>query len=403
MNELLLSICIPTYNRAPFLASLLARLSAEITGVMSENIEIIVSDNASTDGTTEVCAVARDEFGLPLHYFRQSENIGSEASLNFAISKAKGRYFLYLADDDTLFWFGVVMALKALVQNPAAVGLYAPWSMVDLENDTIGVQVYRHPENRTFSSEDRAAFAGFIVEHKVFSEIGIFRTKIWNLVAPKSTDLAYWAFTIPAQLLGIGQLIYHTTPFYGSVTNHPTLPPSVQAGHEEVQIGWDCYRGGIEHLIGLAIGDLDSLALADVRRNAERMVQDRMLLALRLRLAYDKDPVESYFLASRLRGLGRTDDLPEPLNGIRLKAAIADLTTRHALTHGARVLVLVGEFSPKAESLIENISQLPVVCYGTGFALEQRHLALVMGDELPEDIANAGYWISEANLLAQFV
>jgi len=403
MSELLLSICIPTYNRAPYLASLLARLSAEFTGVFAENIEIVVSDNASTDGTAEVCAVARDEFGLPLRYFRQSENIGASMSLNFAISQAHGRYFLYLADDDILFWPGVVKALRALVQNPAAVGLYAPWSMVDLVANTVGSQFYRHPDIRTFTSGDRAAFARFIVEHQVFSEIGIFRTDVWQLVAPKPTDIAYWAFTIPAQLLGIGELIYHTTPFYGSVTNHPGLARRVQAGNEEVQIGWDRYRGGIEHLIGLALDDLDLLAQADLRRLGERMVQVRMLVALRLRLVSKKDPVESYFLAARLRGLGVAHKLPRPMSYIRLAAAITDLTTRHAQAHGVTVLVLVGEFSPDEENAIDHLSQLPTLCFSAGLALEQRHLVLARGGILPDDIRNAGYWISEHNLMAQFV
>jgi abequosyltransferase len=49
-----LSICIPTYNRAGLLKDLLECLSVQLTTDISEKVEVVISDNCSTDRTKEV-------------------------------------------------------------------------------------------------------------------------------------------------------------------------------------------------------------------------------------------------------------------------------------------------------------------------------------------------------------
>ena len=52
----LLSICIPTYNRRDFLETCLRSVVEELERHPDTSIEVVVSDNASTDGTRELCA-----------------------------------------------------------------------------------------------------------------------------------------------------------------------------------------------------------------------------------------------------------------------------------------------------------------------------------------------------------
>ena len=62
----LLSICIPTYNRAEILRRTLAKITSDKD--FDEDIEIVISDNASTDNTQKVC----QEFCASyknIHYF----------------------------------------------------------------------------------------------------------------------------------------------------------------------------------------------------------------------------------------------------------------------------------------------------------------------------------------------
>lgn len=97
-----LSILIPTYNRAPFLLKNLKMLSDYIRkGTLQEEIEIVVSNNKSTDNTDEkVIQFQNKNTDIQLQYFTQDENIGLEKNALFVLRQAKGEYVMYLGDDD---------------------------------------------------------------------------------------------------------------------------------------------------------------------------------------------------------------------------------------------------------------------------------------------------------------
>ena len=90
------TIAIPTYNRADTYLSQSLNSALEQT---YENIEVVVSDNCSTDATPSLVRAHSDP---RLSYFRQSENIGPVNNFNFCLQRATGDYFLLLHDDDLL-------------------------------------------------------------------------------------------------------------------------------------------------------------------------------------------------------------------------------------------------------------------------------------------------------------
>ena len=113
-NELrtpLLSICIPTWNRGSFLKESLTKIGRQINNLGSEYIELIVSDNASTDKTSQVVKdfIAQ---GMPIKYNRNRENVGAGRNFLLCINKAKGKYIWLLGDDDFL----KENALKQLIE-----------------------------------------------------------------------------------------------------------------------------------------------------------------------------------------------------------------------------------------------------------------------------------------------
>jgi glycosyltransferase involved in cell wall biosynthesis len=119
------SIVIPTYNRA----GLLRRVLRSLQDQKFEDVEIIVSDNASTDDTP---AVVR-EFGYEeLQYYRQESNIGPAANFESALSHARGCYVIFHQDDDLLHPEFLRRAYSALVGRPEVV-IYgsAVWKYVD--------------------------------------------------------------------------------------------------------------------------------------------------------------------------------------------------------------------------------------------------------------------------------
>jgi glycosyltransferase involved in cell wall biosynthesis len=92
----LVSIGIPTYNRAGSYLQYALRSAVRQT---YENIEIIVSDNCSSDSTESVVK----EFGdSRIRYYRQKENIGPVNNRNFCLEQARGKYIVMLLDDDLI-------------------------------------------------------------------------------------------------------------------------------------------------------------------------------------------------------------------------------------------------------------------------------------------------------------
>lgn len=88
------SVIIPTFNRAPLLADTLASVFAQ----RFSDYEVIVADDGSTDGTTELLA----SYGDRVKVVRQS-NGGPGAARNLAAGAAAGRYLAFLDSDD--LWF----------------------------------------------------------------------------------------------------------------------------------------------------------------------------------------------------------------------------------------------------------------------------------------------------------
>lgn len=94
---IILSICIPTYNRAQFLTTALESVISQA----NDEVEIVISDNASTDSTKSLIDKFRKRFSR-ITYFRQSENIGFDRNILKAVELAKGHYCWLLGSDDAI-------------------------------------------------------------------------------------------------------------------------------------------------------------------------------------------------------------------------------------------------------------------------------------------------------------
>lgn len=93
----LLSICIPTYNRCRYLPETLDSILSQAT----PEVEIVISDNASTDATQKVVAEYTTKY-KNIYYERAESNKGPDANFLRVVSLAKGDYCWLLSDDDTV-------------------------------------------------------------------------------------------------------------------------------------------------------------------------------------------------------------------------------------------------------------------------------------------------------------
>jgi glycosyltransferase involved in cell wall biosynthesis len=92
----LVTIAIPTFNRAE---GYLSEALESALGQTYSNLEILVSDNCSTDGTKALVTSISDP---RLRYVRHEQNIGQRKNYAFCFEQAKGAYVLLLHDDDTV-------------------------------------------------------------------------------------------------------------------------------------------------------------------------------------------------------------------------------------------------------------------------------------------------------------
>src|SRR5882757_2074529 len=108
-----LSICIPTYNRQPFLAWTLDKTAADFP-----DAKLIVSDNHSVDETINVKFKGR--------YIRQQTNIGAFPNMRAALLASHTKYAMYLGDDDYLLPGEVQKGIDFLDAYPTVLAYYAP-------------------------------------------------------------------------------------------------------------------------------------------------------------------------------------------------------------------------------------------------------------------------------------
>lgn len=103
MNEKILSIYIPTYNRAEKVVRQLEFLLSELNELNEEDkamIEIIVNNNCSTDDTEEKVLDVISE--TLVKYHKNSTNLGIVGNVYKAINFVQGKYLWIVSDDDTL-------------------------------------------------------------------------------------------------------------------------------------------------------------------------------------------------------------------------------------------------------------------------------------------------------------
>ncbi|MFN3360878.1 MAG: glycosyltransferase [Pseudanabaenaceae cyanobacterium] len=109
----LVSICIPTYNGAAFLGEALHSALAQTY----RPLEIIVSDDASTDRTLAIATEILSQSEIPYRIF-QHDRLGLGKNWNYCIEQAAGKYIKFLLQDDRLHPECVEELVNLFEHNP---------------------------------------------------------------------------------------------------------------------------------------------------------------------------------------------------------------------------------------------------------------------------------------------
>ncbi|TCM44216.1 glycosyltransferase family 2 protein [Kribbella sp. VKM Ac-2568] len=127
-----LTVGLPVYNGEKYLAESLDALLGQSYG----EYELIISDNASTDGTEEICReyLARDE---RISYVKQPVNIGAAPNHNYVFEQSRTELFKWASHDDLYGRDLLLRCVEALDADRELVLAHAWQAIIDENGDVV--------------------------------------------------------------------------------------------------------------------------------------------------------------------------------------------------------------------------------------------------------------------------
>lgn len=162
------SIGLPVYNGENYVEEALQSLLTQTY----EDLEVIISDNASTDRTEEICrrVAACDP---RVRYVRNERNLGPARNYNNAFLLSRGELFKWAAHDDTYAPEYLRKCVEVLESDPGVVLCHCRTQYIDKDARVIGAYDGRL---RSDSPETHVRFGDLIMNVKCFEIFGVIRS-----------------------------------------------------------------------------------------------------------------------------------------------------------------------------------------------------------------------------------
>lgn len=128
----IISVGLPVYNGGRHLA----RAIDSILTQSYADLELIISDNASTDDTPQICEAFRRQDGR-VRYFRQRTNIGASRNWNFVVAQARGHFFKWASANDYCAPTLLSKCAEVLTRNSSVVLCYSRTVLIDETDNTL--------------------------------------------------------------------------------------------------------------------------------------------------------------------------------------------------------------------------------------------------------------------------
>jgi glycosyltransferase involved in cell wall biosynthesis len=169
----LITVGIPCYNEEKYIA----RAIESVVNQSFQDIEIIISDNCSTDGTSAIIKHYLD-VDSRITYHRQPHFVYAYTNFRYLLKKSKSKYFTWLAADDFFHPKWLEVAVNFLEANPEVIMAY---SRVDMIDDNMNIKDY--PLDGfldTTELEPKVAIREAMIKRRCTSDglYGLYRTDI---------------------------------------------------------------------------------------------------------------------------------------------------------------------------------------------------------------------------------
>jgi glycosyltransferase involved in cell wall biosynthesis len=172
-----LSIGLPVHNGEAYLSESLDALLAQ----SYQDFELIISDNASTDGTEEICRryAAHDP---RIRYLRQPANIGAAPNHNAVLEAARGELFKWASHDDLYDRDLLARCVEVLDTHPDVVLVSSYSAVIEADGGRrdVAVNYPRHTDSTRAAERFRAQLFALGGD----DDYGVIRTEVLRTIAP---------------------------------------------------------------------------------------------------------------------------------------------------------------------------------------------------------------------------
>lgn len=187
----LVSICIPTYNRAKMAGKAIDSALAQTY----QNIEVVVVDNASTDDIESLIATYHDP---RLKFNKNAKNLGLFGNFNRCIELARGKYVHILHSDDFIDQNFTKTCISFLEEHKDVAMTFSSTVIVDEMGNTLQLDqsrksmIYPAPEGfrKILSTRGVVSCPTVVMRKNIYDEIGAFAGEF-----PYAADYYQWLKT----------------------------------------------------------------------------------------------------------------------------------------------------------------------------------------------------------------
>ncbi len=174
-----LTIGLPVYNGEKYIAESLDAL----LGQSYTDFELIISDNASTDSTGDICRQYEKQDSR-VRYVRQPQNIGLAPNHNFVVYEARGELFKWAANDDLYACDLLKLCIEALDEYPQVVLAHSWTARID-PSGTV-TDAYEYPLT-TATPRAPERFRSILFDSGGDDDYGVMRTDVLRRTAMKES------------------------------------------------------------------------------------------------------------------------------------------------------------------------------------------------------------------------
>lgn len=180
MSAPLVTVALPVYNGESHLAAAIASIRSQTY----RNLDIIVSDNASTDATPRIVAAAMAEDDR-IRYYRHERNLGPQANFNHGLMQRRGEFFMWAAHDDEKGPEFVAETVAALQRHQTA-SMACTWTTVV---SRAGERVHRPYSPAISSDRLEERVQAFVADTQCVAFYGLYRSTVLELIGPPANWL----------------------------------------------------------------------------------------------------------------------------------------------------------------------------------------------------------------------